>query len=62
LSDRGLGRGEASDWNPERAAADIIEPEAMTEFHAVWFAAVFSANPELDVWSRLSAKIAGHFH
>src|ERR1041384_6180730 len=62
FGDGGLGGGEASDWNSERTATDVIEPKAMTEFYAVGFAAVFTADSELDLRSRFASEIASHFH
>src|SRR5205085_2800458 len=65
LSERGLSRGQASNRNPERATADVIQAESMTEFHAVGFAAVFTANTDLDHRSnqiiKLSFLFRGHF-
>src|SRR5206468_12511763 len=48
--------------NPERAATYVVQTEPVTKFDAGRFAAVFAANSELDVWSRLSSQVAGNFH
>src|ERR1700693_260168 len=62
LGDGGLSSSEARDRNSEGTATDVIQTEAMAEFHAVRLATMFAANPELDVFSRLASEIAGHFH
>ena len=62
FSERGLGGSEAGDRNPERTAADIIQSEAVTEFYAVWFAAVLTANSQFDLRTRFAAEVTGHLH
>src|ERR1700736_3317479 len=57
-----LSRGQARDRNPERTATDVIETEPMTEFYARGFAAVFAANPQLNVGPSLAAEVASDFH
>jgi hypothetical protein len=60
--ERCLRRCQSRDGNPEGTATDVIETEPVTEFDAIWFAPVFAANSQFDVWPRLSAKVASNFH
>ena len=53
-AERGLSGGEFGNGDAERAATDVIQPEAMAELHALRIAAVFAANPELDLWPRFA--------
>ena len=39
----------------------LIEPDRMAKFHAVWFAAVFSANAQLNVFAGLPGSVSCHF-
>src|SRR5207237_4198290 len=49
FSNRGLGCGQASDWNPERTATDVIQTELVADFHADRFASVFDADSDVAV-------------
>src|SRR5260370_21938597 len=60
--DSGLGGGQTGDRNSEWTATDVIQAEAVAEFHAVGFAAVLAADSKLDVRSRFPAEISRHFH
>src|SRR5690242_13781542 len=62
LRERGLGGGESSDRDSERTATNVIEPQPVTEFHAVRFAAVLATNPKFNLGTGLAAEIACHFH
>ena len=44
----GLSGSETRDGDAEWTATDIVEAEAMTEFHRIWIAAVFAADAELN--------------
>src|SRR5438045_556216 len=60
--ERRLRRCQSRDRNTERAAAYVIETQAMTEFHAGRFAAMFAANSQFDVRASLASAVASEFH
>ena len=59
---RSLSGSEAGDGNAEGTARDVVQTEAVAELHAVGIAAVFAANPKLDVGPTLPAVIDGDLH
>src|ERR1700691_5475230 len=59
---RGLCRRKARDGHAEWRARNISESDAMTEFHGIRIAAVFAADAELDVGTRLATFRDGDFH
>src|SRR6266566_5685694 len=59
---RGLCSGESRDWNTERTATDVVQPQAVTEFHGIGITAVFPANAELDLRSRLPPFLDRDLH
>src|SRR5437016_12274785 len=62
LFQRCLGRGQSRNRNPKRTATDVIQTEAVTELNAGRLAAVFAANPELDVLPSFASQIASDCH
>src|SRR5438552_8959904 len=62
LFERCLGRGQSRNRNPKRTATDVIQTEPVTELNAGRLAAVFAANPELDVRPSFASQIASDFH
>src|SRR5262249_26818568 len=54
--------GQSRDGNSKRTATDVLEAEPVTEFYAVWFAAMFAANSQFDVWTGFAAEVASNFH
>src|SRR6185436_2692683 len=59
---RCLGGRQSRDRHAEGGATHIGKAEAMAKLDAGRFAAVFAADPELDVRTRLASEIAGDFH
>src|SRR5271154_5548739 len=59
---RRLCGGKSGDGHSERTARNVGESDAMAEFHRIGVAAVFAADAELDVGSRLAALRDGDFH
>jgi hypothetical protein len=59
---RGLGSGESRDWNTEWTATDVVQPQAVTEFHGIGITAVFPADAELDLRSRLAPFLDRDLH
>src|SRR5438874_2016703 len=57
LADRRLCRGEARDGDAERAAAHVVEADAVEEVDAHRIAAVLSADAELDLVARLAPTL-----
>src|SRR6516165_7127628 len=50
------------DWNSERAATDVIQAEAVTEFYAHRFATVLAADSQFDIRPRFAAEVTSDFH
>ena len=59
---RGLGSGESRDWETEWTATDVVESQAVTEFHGIGITAVFPANTELDLRSRFAPFLDRDLH
>src|SRR5207237_8118439 len=57
-----LSRCQSRNGNPKWAATHVIQTEPVTEFDAHGFAAVFAANPQLDVRPSLASQVARNFH
>src|SRR5438105_2243679 len=54
--------GQSCDGDTEWAAAHICQADAVAELHRRWLAAVFAADAELDIGTRLAAFLNGDLH
>src|SRR6266700_6198065 len=59
---RCLRSGEPGNRHPEWTATHVVESQAVTEFHGVGITAVFAANTELDLRSRLAPFLDRDLH
>src|SRR5207237_5765439 len=57
-----LSRCQSRNGNPKWAATHVIQTEPVTKFDAHGFAAVFAANPQLDVRPSVASQVASNFH
>ena len=60
--DDGLRCGEAGDRNPERAAADVVEPCVVEQVDALRVAAMFAAHTELEMLLHAAAALGTDAH
>src|SRR6266849_358901 len=58
----GLGCCQARDRDPERAARNVVEPDAVAEVDRIRVAAVLAADPHLQLRPRLAALAHGQLH
>ena len=62
VSEGGLGGREPCDRNAVGRAAYVIQPDSVTEGHAIGVAAVFTANAQLNIGALSLASFNGDLH
>src|SRR5438046_2901044 len=62
LCQRSLSGGQPRNWDTEWTATDVVEAQAVTEFHGIGITAVFAANAKLDLRPRLAPFLDRDLH